>query len=1075
MSCFQLAQGGFALGHGSRGVTACVLLLCCFVGWAGVARADPPPTPTGPPRALIEVEAGEVEAGEVDAAAIDAAEVDAEEVAAGQSASRDTTPAERERVDIQRVEVERVDVDLSIRRSGQIHPTTGRKIRRHEAVVDGVALYQLAVPDDADPETRPSPELGAGEAQRELWLLDYPTAVRSEPTDIDEVQLARLTDGPWRESSMTLLDVHTPDGQQLAVERSPLGWRVRVPEGVTRVEVDYRVDVPRRYWPFGCDAERCALAGGVAPLPAAPARGGAWLPAGGQVIAPAQWSVNARFVTAAEDPVRAAERRLAVETLGTSSRTQRRVERGQIVVADRGLRPGDPIAYPMVVWGRFEQIEAEHRGVHVDVVYPWFRPPDTAPFERPAQLHRDVPGRALELAKEAIDAGLRRGIEFPPAGRLLIVVGPLRVALAESHPTAVLVSSEAWEVFPAERFLELHDVAVARAFFDTMARAYLTPHLDPSIGVWGPSMLGVALTQVWERERHMRDTYARDLLRAVTFVPAVDAFLYSGQGAFASAYFRGVDDDLGPRRHPLWFSHRLPSGRRVHEELADLVPDDVLTRYYEAWLAAPWRTPRSVIEEVWGRDMGWFFEQWVGPAPDVDYRVRDVKSVRHGDRFHHRIVVERDAARPIVEAVQVLVTERGGRRHYLVWNGEAVPGEAIDLQPSQARHVFTLETARPIKSVLLDPRDRTVQRARFAAKPGRRRGNVDPRFDDRTPAKLRFLYSGFGFDVAASELSRATTPTARWNAISGFAAFEAGLQRDLRRTGTLIVAKDREAHLTLAGGLNSYFGGKRNPQYRRWRLRASVSGSWLTDRSLDPRDGVRLLEMLTLSHDTRRFAWWPERGHRIYGSVQASQVVRFDEDRTDDRFGLNTYVGWEQMWRLAKDHVLATRLEWSIAMPIASRPEYRSLLRVGGVAGLSGYLADEIFTRQMLLMQAEYRHVWINDLHVNALHVGWLRSLGGVAFAGAATFSRCEDFGGGFTREQWAAQVGYGVQAYVQVLGMVPQLVRLDVAVPLVRRDRTCLGNVLPDYLAEVQGLDPKLGRALLPPVAVSLVFNHPF
>jgi hypothetical protein len=793
------------------------------------------------------------------------------------------------------------------------------------------------------------------------------------------------------------------------------------------------------------------------------------------VIAPTQWTVTAAFAERERDAVRDAERALADETTGASPRSSPRAERSTLIVAAQGLSPGDPIAYPTVLWGNFEHLEALHRGIRIDVYYPWFRPPDTFPGERPAQLYRDAPGRSLALAREAIDAALRRHIEFPPGGRLVLVVGPLRASLAEHHPTAVLVSSEAWEVFPAERFLELHEVAITRAVFDVIARAHVTPHLDPSIAVWAPTMLGVALTQTWEHERQMRDTYAREMLRAVSFVPAVDAFLYSGQGAFASAYFRGVEDDLGVRRHPLWFSHQLPSGRRVHEELADLVPEAVLTQLYAAWIDAPWRTPRALIEAVWGRDMGWFFEQWVGPAPEVDYRVRAVESVRHGDRFHHRIVVERDASRPIVEPVQVLVMERGGRRHFLVWNGEGAPGASIDLQPSQARHVFTLETARPLKAVLLDPRDRTVQRSRFTARPGMRRGNTDPRFDDRTPAKLRFVYSGFGLDVAASELSRATTPTARINAISGFAAFEAGLQRDLRRTGTLVVAKDREAHLTLAAGLNSYFGGKRNPQYRRWRLRASMSGSWLTDRSLDPRDGVRLVEMLTLSHDTRRFAWWPDRGHRIYGSVQASQVIRFSEERVDDRFGINGYVGWEQMWRLAKDHVLATRVEWSIAVPVASAPEYRSLLRVGGLAGLSGYLADEIFTRHMLLMQAEYRHAWINDLHVNALHVGWLRSLGGVAFAGAATFSRCGDWGGGFEREQWAAQVGYGIQAYVQILGMVPQLVRLDVAVPLVRRERTCLGNVLPDYLAEVQGLDPEQGGALLPPVAVSLVFNHPF
>ena len=63
----------------------------------------------------------------------------------------------------------------------------------------------------------------------------------------------------------------------------------------------------------------------------------------------------------------------------------------------------------------------------------------------------------------------------------------------------------------------------------------------------------------------------------------------------------------------------------------------------------------------------------------------------------------------------------------------------------------------------------------------------------------------------------------------------------------------------------------------------------------------------------------------------------------------------------------------------------------------------------------------------------------------------------------------------MQLLGVTPQLVRLDLAVPVTRRDTQCLGQTLPGYLAEFQGLEASQASQLLPPFNINLVFNHPF
>ena len=107
------------------------------------------------------------------------------------------------------------------------------------------------------------------------------------------------------------------------------------------------------------------------------------------------------------------------------------------------------------------------------------------------------------------------------------------------------------------------------------------------------------------------------------------------------------------------------------------------------------------------------------------------------------------------------------------------------------------------------------------------------------------------------------------------------------------------------------------------------------------------------------------------------------------------------------------------------------------------------------------------------MHLFWLRGIGGTLFTGVASVSHCDSYRGWFGRDSVYGQVGYGVTAFLQLLGVTPQFVRFDVAVPLVRRRTTCLGEELPDYIGAFQGVDPAAYQ--LPPIGVNLTFLQPF
>jgi hypothetical protein len=931
------------------------------------------------------------------------------------------------------VEITHADVQLTIYRPGESRPD-GTKVARGGAWVDGAVTYRL---------NRPA------QSGDELLLLDFTSFMTEEPLELDEVALATYVAGKFQAGRTDLLGWWgTGEPRRVGTRRDIL---LPLQPGQTEVTLRYGVTVPRRYWPFGCVRGRCSLSGALAPLPSVPASGGRFLPSDGRVVAPARWSVDARLATPGDyEP-------------GGGRKSGRPVE--LVVLQD----PDVATPYPSVLWGRQWYRERHYEaGVEVVVLHPKQRPSGQVPHETFVQLRRDVPGQVMAITRELIRLATRLGLEGNPGSRIVLVQGPLRSSVAESHPGVVMVSDQAFELLPSQRLVKFHQEAIARAVADTLMSAITTGDYDPSASLWTPGAMAFALLQLWEEVRLLPDEYASDILRNFTFVPAVDRFLYTQQASFSSAYFRGVEDQPKLRNHPLWFSHELPTGRRIHAKLTDTLGPKGIDRMYREVFSKPGTDITKAAEHAYGFELDWFFDQWLGPYPEVDYAIAHVRTTPNGEQFDHEIVIERRADVVVIEPVQVLVTERGGEQHFLIWNGEidsADPGPQG--QPARGAHTFELTTRRRIANVRLDPRQRLVQTP--VDKP-----NVDPRFNDRTPPSFRFLYTGAGLSVAASEFLNANTAAARFNAVAFFAAFEGSLRRDLRRTGHVLVSKDRETIISVGSGANFWFGPKRNQQRRQSRVRAFVTAAYLNDTSLDERGGVRVSERLSLVNDTTRFSWWPEKGRTLSVGTTARQIIRVDGLEDDHRANVSLDAGWVQRWRIMHNHVIATLVSGQIVVPVLRDPEFRSLTRVGGIGGLSGYAADEVFGLGLVTVQAEYRHLYIDDLPVNLVHLAWLRGIGGAAFAGVATTSRCDDYSGWFGPDSWYAHVGYAITGRFSILGVTPQLFRVEASVPLVRRTGVeCLDKVLPDFLAQRQGLDNP--AQLLPPFNINILFAHPF
>ncbi len=919
---------------------------------------------------------------------------------------------------------ERPVVSVTVRAT--IHPAGSpdpldpkRRIPRDRAVVVGTVTY------------------GLGPGEGPVVLVDPALVPAVLPAGLDPVEERAFAAGPFEAADRS---VRPLSGVAKVRRTGEATWRIVPKPGAERIRIAFVLRVPRRPWPQGCVRRRCMLAGGLAPVPSAVARGGPYLPFG-RVLVPVPWRVEVGFAKDAPDRPR------------------------QLVVAGDGRT----VAYPVVAWGRPWHVERTVvRGVEVEIHAFWRRPSARTPDEWALAPVRDGIGRMERVAREIVEILDGLGAPPEPGTRLVFVQGPFRWAPAAGHPGLVAVSDEAWEVLPAPRFLRFHELSLARA----TARALLEPRVDaradPSTAAYLAGLLAEPVVALWQESRAHPDAYARDVLRRLTFMPVVDRFLQAGQASFASSYFRDLRHGSARALAPREAFCLLPDGRFLAGKLSDLLPAPAMATALRTLLRDPGRDVRATFEAAYGRRLDWFFDTWLAPPPRMDYGIVDVVSTRGPDGYHHRVVVERRGNRPVVEPVQLFVRTRGGEKRYLVWNGQLSPrGRRLSDEPRQGRYAFEFDTKTRLSVVRLDPRYRTTE------SPMPPRYNVHPRWNNRVPPAPRFLYTGAGLQVGGAEFATARTAAARWSAVDAFAFFEASRRNDLAATGHMQFFHDRETWVGAGFGANLWGGPMVNRRRRQRRIGFFQTVEWLNGQMLDPRGGVRLVETIRLADDDRGFFMWPEHGRRLDAFVSARQTLR-TEAPYDHRFDLLLGAAWTRLVRAAVGHVFAFKVEGRAVVPLAgTTPEFRALVRGGGGRGLRGYTGNELFGRAGIFLDAEYRHAILRNLHGNLAHLAYLREVGGTLLGGIATLSSCEGYDDLFGRGSWFAQVGYALYGKTFLLGLAPQLVRIEVVVPLLRRSRSCLGRSFPDYLAEVQGVDDP--RRLLPPVAVNLQFVQPF
>jgi hypothetical protein len=646
---------------------------------------------------------------------------------------------------------------------------------------------------------------------------------------------------------------------------------------------------------------------------------------------------------------------------------------------------------------RFRVEEAEHRGVRLRFLTTARRPVQSPEDAVAAYVPRGHGTRAFTVARRVVDLLAEVGAPMAPGTRLGMVEGALFTELAQAQSGVVLVSDRIFDLMPMKSLLASHDIGLARALLDMQLERVLSGHESAHDQGWTPDFASAAVVARWGASGDARKTVS-----SAGFLPSFDRVLYAPQVPFATLY-GPLRDDPDPLRDDLTqFNNDLPRGRNVFGKLLDLIGAEKMADVLRAQLGG---TPtRIAAEQAYGGPLDWFFAQWLGRPPDVDYRIEGVDVARRGERFIVSVRVVKRGAHLPRETIELKVIDRHKSEQTQTWDGQGT------------EHTYAFELDSPLERVVLDPRHRVDEHAP---------GNDDPRFGDQIPAPWKLLLSRLKFS-------------------GGSAGVELNVElslsrvRDLKNTIQISLLRDPLYNFGLGLSYVRAFGPKVTPGRLAWNAQLGLDA--LRTRPIagaDPasQQGTMLQSSATVTWDDRLYTNEPMRGKTLRLRLAHTFAI------LDDASLLNSgsfEASWQSIVPLADGQRLAVRLSGGLAFGQLGLPQ--QLEMSGGQEGLRAFARDELIGRANLVARAEYRHVFVHDLNVGMFQVYYLRGISGALFLEGALTTACESYA--VNHSSFAADVGYTVSFIGEWFGLTQNVISLSIAVPLYTPDRSCFGAV---------------------------------
>ncbi|MFZ5861688.1 MAG: BamA/TamA family outer membrane protein [Nitrospirota bacterium] len=796
------------------------------------------------------------------------------------------------------------------------------------------------------------------ESLRDIPFVLYPNRYREPDPEVDRVALERIYPRRFNPGAIAVVSIESADhgavdltvedpvhGPPRTIARATLERPVP-PEGSVELRMSFVTFIPEKFGVFGHFHGVTALTGGWHPY-VAPWRNGRWA------------------LDDAPDPAAVTARILAPRSV-------------TIVGADMtDPEPDAPIrrwhvhapraaGIPLALSSRYH-VRTEHDG-SVRIHYAFL--PDDRPY--------------VPLIMATFRSGLaffRREYGEVAGAEVIAAETHLHQQLVSPDPRVIFVATRAFKVFaPLKKY---HEAELVKGLLFALWRSRL-----PDEEVWVIEGLADASTQRYLRERYRKPPSLVRLLKPVAFIPIVDQILYSNRLPLRQVYFKEATP-VFPREELALFNNQRPDGSTVFFKLTGLIGADavnaVLERYTALVLHGETASFRAVVETETGRDLEWFYRQWLQTNPKTDFAVTSVRRARMADGYHTTVDLTKTGTG--IEPVSVTLHQRRGPPLTTTWLSY------------DANFQETFVTPSPVTAVELDPDHKTS----------------DPdRFNDRTPAAIKFIWEklpGISYDFQTKNLS-----------------YDVSAYFQRRYDEHNILRLQYSNNETETGGSVAAIHDYERSLFA-YSTRQSVGIGLSTTRRAEPlrpggsSDAVTSAELShVMSNATTSLVYPDEIQQLIFGAIPYSTVgTTLATQLSGNRHpsAVRVQLKMRHQWGLATLHEIAVRA--ALGQSIGNFAEARQF-ELGGSSGMRGYSPGSLFGESLALASLEYRRPVARELDANIWGVSLLRRLQAVVFADVGTVS---------SYRQLRSDIGGGVRLTHEILGLYPIVTRLDVAYPL--------------------------------------------
>jgi hypothetical protein len=609
--------------------------------------------------------------------------------------------------------------------------------------------------------------------------------------------------------------------------------------------------------------------------------------------------------------------------------------------------------------------------------------------------------RMITIVKNTAELIQKHLPNAPLPKRLVMVDIPAWDRMVQLGPGPVLVSNRLWRLLPATKVLWFHDLALVRQVGAQMVWPILNRYQSKMDRYLVADIVGSSLAERYMREIHHGSKSVKQMLGWAGFIPVIDHMLYSPQVPFREVYSKSVEDPDPLRDSPWLFMNKLPWGKRILGKLEDLIGVEQ-TQQLVKNVVADKMLFSEAIQEYLDPDPTWFYDQWYGSYPSVNYRIGKIEDKKlPGGKWHHRVEIIRDG-RSIREPVTVHITDKNKVRTELTWDGIGERGRV------------ECTTAAKIKKVRLDPRNRLVEDPALTPD--------SPKADNFNPLPWRPPIFN-GLRISGDFLRGQPTIVA---------GFSLRRQYDITNVINLSGVYSPRNY----GGALSYgrsFGPKRTLNSRTLYFGPSLGVfryGEVEESSPNLPEETRFGAVVGaigffIGGDNRWYAYDPLEGFSF--SVSA----RYTLGRADDghlvqmaKLGAST-VG---IFSPGLRHTFALLVGGTglVGEPTASQLATLSVRSI-----LKGFDVDETYGRLGFYAGLEYRHTLFSASNTRLPIFQWFDRLQGVAFAAGGTMSYPDGYDGLFTAERIFTEVGYGLRFHLLTFGVQQFIIGFEFAYPL--------------------------------------------